>query len=62
VYRLLHFSGPQGEYVVLTDEMDADANDWLVTGYQLKADLEFTPEAPNLWYVLPLNYQLHRRD
>jgi len=61
MYRLLHFSSAEGEYVVITDEEDADAEDWLLGGFELSADLAFTPEDDRGWYRLPLNYELHRR-
>ena len=62
MYRLIHFSSGEGEYVVLTDELDEDAEEWVLSGYTLSADLRFTPEVPSLWGTLPLGYELHRRD
>ena len=63
MYRLLHFSSAEGEYVVITDEEDADAEEWLLGGYKLSADLAFTPEAPlSSWHSLPLGYELRRSD
>ena len=62
MYRLIHFSSGDNEYVVLTDELDPDPDEWLLSGYKLSTDLLFTPEVPSLWGVLPLGYELHRRD
>ena len=63
--RILLFSSPSsdGEYVVMTDELDADAKEWLLPGYKLSDDLLFTPEpTSSSWKLLPLGYELHRRD
>jgi len=61
MYRLLHFSSQEEEYVVLTDELATDAKDWLLPGYELSADLRFTAKDPSSWYVVPLGCELHRR-
>ena len=62
MFRLLHFSNENDEYVVLTDELGVDAEEWLMMGYELKADLGFTPHAPSHWHSLPLGYELRRSD
>lgn len=58
--RLLSFSGPKGEYVVVTDEEDALVEDYTVAGYKLSCEIVFTPEvvsgSPN---SLPLGYELY---
>ena len=33
MYRLIHFSSEEGEYVVLTDELDTDSAEWILPGY-----------------------------
>ena len=62
--RILLFSNPSNdsEYVVMTDELDADAKEWLLPGYKLNDDLISTPEPDSPWKLLPLGYELHRRD
>ncbi|MBU0777603.1 hypothetical protein KKF82_05035 [Patescibacteria group bacterium] len=62
MWRLMHFSNYTEEYVVLTDDQDADAEEWLMPGYELNHDLSFTPKNPVDWFSLPLEYELHRKD
>ena len=60
--RLLRFSDENDEYVVLTEELEVDADEWQTPGYKLSTDFRFTPDTLSSWHSLPLNYELHRQD
>lgn len=64
MFRIIHSSSNTGdrECVMLTTDLDADANDFIPPGLTLSQDVTVeSSDGSGIPYGLPFEYELHRK-